>query len=124
MESRLEARHSRDITETGRAAATISTLPGTEHGLDGIQIAGTCSALDGHDLREKAPGFYQQILPDTAPDRYTPQPEQLSGDAPLRLFQLCVDELWILDLDRWARDQVSTRVPVDIRGVATELAST
>ncbi len=123
--SHVAARHSRDIVETSRAAATISLLPASGQSLDGIQVAGSCRVLDCAELREKVSSFYQQMLPGT-PDEESSglTADQLSGDAPLRLYQLDIAEVWILDLDRWAREQVSGRRRLSAEAVESALHET
>lgn len=112
--SHIEARHSVDIAENGRAAAAISLLPDMQGGPDGLQVAGACSVLSGTTLARRAPAFYRQMYAGPVEaDDLALTPEQLSGSAPLRLYELRIDELWILDLDRWAKEHVSARVQVD-----------
>lgn len=117
------ARHTRHILSTGVAAATVSTLPGSAHGLDGLQMIGASRALSGTELAPVVDGFYQQMFPDPAEARNHALPlTQLDADGPQRLLELRPRELWILDLDRWHMDGVSARRPVDIEAVEDVLA--
>lgn len=121
--SHVEARHSVDIAASGRAAAAASLLPGVRGGPDGLQVAGPCTALGGAALELHAAAFYRQMYADPGEARdHALSPEQLSGDAPLRLYELRVKELWILDLDRWAKEQVSARVQVESAAVEQALS--
>lgn len=112
--SHVAARHSIDVAATHKAAAALSVFPEMPGGLDGLQAAGCCTALTGAVLEGRAADFYRQVHPDPVEARSLAlTPEQLSGAAPLRLYELRVDELWILDLDRWAQEHISTRVQID-----------
>lgn len=120
--SHVAARHSRDIAATAIAAATVSTLPGSTHGLDGLQVYGSCRALSGTAVKATAPMFYEQMFPDAADAQQHALPiSQLHGDGPHRLFELHIRELWILDLERWEREGLSTRRALDINAVETFL---
>lgn len=116
------ARHTLHILSTGAAAATVSTLPGTAHGLDGLQLAGDCRTLSGADLASVVEGFYQQMFADPTEARAQAFPlTQLDGDGPHRLLELRPRELWILDLDRWDNEGISARRAVDIENLANAL---
>lgn len=118
------ARHTLHILSTGVAAATVSTLPGSVHGLDGLQVAGDCRSLSGTDLASAVEGFYQQMFPNPTEARAQALPlTQLDGDGPHRLLELRPRELWILDLDRWDDEGVSARQAVDIHAVEDALAA-
>lgn len=120
--SAVASRHFRDIVTTGLAAATISTLPGTPHGLDGLQILGRCSPLAGSDLEATATPFYAQMFPDAADVQELALPlEELDGPGPQRLLACQPSEVWILDLDRWERDGVSARRSLDITSIEDAL---
>lgn len=117
-------RHTRHVLSTGIAAATISTLPGTAHGIDGLQMAGDCRALSGTELASVVEGFYQQMFTDPAEAQAQALPlTQLDGGGPQRLLGLRPRELWILDLDRWSTDGVSARRAVDIEAVENILST-
>lgn len=123
--SHVTARHSRDIAVTARAAATLSTLPDSPHGLDGLQISGDCQALSSEAVAATAPMFYEQMFPEAVDAQQHALPlAQLHGDGPQRLFELRIRELWILDLERWEREGISTRLAVDIPAVETALDET
>lgn len=118
------AQHTRHVLSTGVAAATVSTLPGTVHGLDGLQMAGDCRALSGTELASVVEAFYQQMFADPAEAQAQAlPPTQLDGAGPHRLLELRPRELWILDLDRWDTERVSARRPVDIEAVENILST-
>lgn len=120
--SHVTARHARDIAATARAAATLSTLPDSPHGLDGLQMSGDCQALSSEAVAATAPMFYEQMFPEAVDAQQHALPlSQLRGDGPQRLFELRIRELWILDLERWERDGTSTRRAVDIPAVEMTL---
>lgn len=122
--SAVSARHTCHVLSAGVAAATVSTLPGTAHGLDGLQMAGDCRALSGAELTSVLEAFYQQMFTDPAEARAQALPvAQLHGGGPQRLLELRPRELWILDLDRWEHDGVSVRRIVDIQAVEESLAA-
>lgn len=113
--SRVAARHCRDIAATGVAAATVSTLPGSAHGLDGLQMAGDCHALSGTELESAVASFYQQMFSDTSDAQAQALSlSQLEGHGSQRLLELRPHALWILDLDLWDSERVSARVSVDM----------
>ncbi|GFZ97093.1 hypothetical protein [Nesterenkonia alkaliphila] len=120
--SAVASRHFRDIATTGLAAATISTLPGTPHGLDGLQLRGPCWPLTGPELEATAPPFYAQMFPDAADAQAHALPlEELDGPGPQRLLACQPSEVWILDLDRWERDGVSARRALNIASIEDAL---
>ncbi|WP_171007128.1 pyridoxamine 5'-phosphate oxidase family protein [Brevibacterium sp. XM4083] len=120
--SHVATRHSTDIAVTHQAAAAVSLLPGMPEGPDGLQVAGRCTALAGPALAERVAYFYRQMHPDPAKaSELALRPEQLSGDAMLRLYELRMEEVWILDLDRWAHEQISDRVQLDPQAVSEAL---
>lgn len=121
--SGVTARHSRNIVATGVAAASVSTLPDSAHGLDGLQVAGDCRALSGAELEAVVPAFYQQMFTDPVEAQAHALPvSQLDGQGPQRLLELRPRELWILDLDRWDTEGISTRRAIDISAVDTALS--
>lgn len=116
--SAVASRHFGDIAATGVAAATISTLPGTPHGLDGLQLLGPCSALTGPELEAAARPFYAQMFPDAVDAQAHALPlVELDSFGPQRLLALQPTEVWILDLDRWERDEVSARRALNIASI-------
>lgn len=122
--SAVASRHFRDIATTGMAAATISTLPGTPYGLDGLQILGPCRPLTGSELEATATPFYVQMFPDAADVQELALPlEELDGPGPQRLLACQPSEVWILDLDRWECDGVSARRSLDIASIEEALVS-
>ncbi|SHL73807.1 hypothetical protein SAMN04487849_109113 [Micrococcus luteus] len=122
--SAVSARHTRHVLNTGVAAAALSTLTGTAHGLDGLQMAGDCRALSGAELTSVLEAFYQQMFTDPAEARAQALPvAQLDEGGPQRLLELRSRELWILDLDRWETDGVSARRAVDIETVESILST-
>lgn len=122
--SGITAQHTRHVLSTGVAAATVSTLPGSAHGLDGLQMAGDCRALSGTELASVVKAFYQQMFADPAEAQAQALPlTQLDGGGPQRLLELRLHELWILDLDRWDTDGVSARRAVDIEAVENILST-
>lgn len=87
--SAVSARHTRHVLNTGVAAAALSTLTGTAHGLDGLQMAGDCRALSGAELTSVLEAFYQQMFTDPAEARAQALPvAQLDEGGPQRLLEL------------------------------------
>lgn len=93
--------------------------------LDGIQVAGSRRVLDCAELREKVSSFYQQMLPGTPDEEeFWTDCRSIERRRPLRLYQLDIAEVWILDLDRWAREQVSGRRRLSAEAVESALHET
>lgn len=117
------SRHAAHINESRVVAASIALLPDAHGRLDGVQLVGSCYPVEGQQLTVTCELFYGQLFPDPR-DRqaYGRAPAQLVGDAPHRLFELAIERLWVPDLDRWDREQVSARQEVELERVAKRLA--
>lgn len=122
--SSTESQHAADLRQSSRAAAAISLLPAAHERLDGVQLTGTCAPLRDARLSTMRGRFYTQLFPD--PEErlaYELPTSRLAGAAPQRLFELTVERLWLLDLQRWEDEQICARTEVDPSEVATRLRS-
>jgi uncharacterized protein YhbP (UPF0306 family) len=119
FESAVTSRHATDLLQNPTAAGAISLLPAAHGCLDGIQVTGTCAQLQGERLSRMRRLFYTQIFPD--PDvgmAYEQLERHLTGNG---LFELRVEQLWVLDLQRWETEQISARTEVDPLTIAPRL---
>jgi uncharacterized protein YhbP (UPF0306 family) len=110
--SNRERRHSYELRANPLVAAgivRIDEFKGPGQTVRGVTLAGKCSELEGVGL-EMGYGFYRERWPQV--DSMAPVAAMLSGESPMRIYQIDVDEYVLFDelnfadaprvlIDRW-----------------------
>lgn len=127
--SMRDARHSRNIESNARATASIFRTDLTHEsplGLDGLQLEGTCRAIPADELAAFHEHYYaRNFVDDAARHEWMLPLDDFRGDGKRRFYELTVERLWLLDIDRWLIDKHDQRVAVpSLASVADALRRT
>ncbi len=117
------SRHSRNIAHNPYIAGSIFRTDLGEAappvGLDGVQLQGRCHEVAQADLDDVYEYYYRTNFPEPEVRREWELPkEQFYQAGHRRFYQLVIEHLWLVDLDRWAQDKEDGRIEVPLEALA------
>lgn len=115
--SMRDAQHSRNIEEgsvvSGSIFRTDLTPEQSPVGLDGIQLIGRGGAVPDSRAENIHAEYYRLNFPDEAVRKEWMLPlEQFTRSGSRRFYELSVEKIWLLDIERWLADKGDYRSEV------------
>lgn len=114
--SATRSRHSGHIVANPTVSGSLYVMgDGALTEVDGAQFTGTCRELTEDEVRRHHATFYDALLPDEeSRHEYTLPVEALLAPADHRIYQITVENLWLIDTSTWIEDRIDRRVEVEL----------
>lgn len=115
--SMSDARHSRNIEQVSVLSGSLfRTDLGAEAppvGLDGIQFCGTARSVPDDEVQSAHESYYRINFPDERIRAQWVLPlAEFKQSEKRSFYELTIEQLWLLDLDRWSYDKNDQRIEV------------